>query len=278
MSQGHRLIEPRSIFEATATNHVSLRVADYALSRDFYMDLFGMTSVYDDGSTCAISFGSPSRSLFIRQAQDGEPAPVIDHLAISVAGFDAEAAGRELETYGFEPERRGEHGWAIEDPEGFPIEICAEEGVLPGGTAAEPAPDPGPAGTSSGAFQATAVNHVAYLVRNYTQTRDFYIDLFGMQVTFEDRQKCAIAYGHPEDALYLSSAGADGAVVDHLAFSIADFDLSAAEATLRDLGFDPEDDGPFAWSIWDPDGLKVQVCAELGVYPGGRRDPYHVPR
>ena len=49
-STGNRLIAPQSVFTATATNHISYRVADYARMRDFYMDLLGMRCVYDDGT------------------------------------------------------------------------------------------------------------------------------------------------------------------------------------------------------------------------------------
>ena len=33
--------------------------------------------------------------------------------------------------------------------------------------------------------------------------------------------------------------------------------------------------GDSAWTLFDPDGYRVQVCAEYGVYPGAARDFFH---
>ena len=37
-------------FKAVAVNHISYQVADYARTRDFYVDLLGMKAVADTGS------------------------------------------------------------------------------------------------------------------------------------------------------------------------------------------------------------------------------------
>ena len=280
-STGNRLIAPQSVFTATATNHISYRVADYARMRDFYMDLLGMRCVYDDGTKCAVEFGSPARSLYIIESQAGADLPYVDHLAFSVADFDLESSKAALERWGFEPEYDGDHAWTIQDSEGFKVQICDEEGVFPGAARPDATTEgrvpTGRAAERPGVFRATAVNHVAYRVPDYARARDFYIDLLGMRVAFEDGLKCSVAFGDPEDALYIMPSGDAPAHVDHLAFSVADFDLDSGAAELRNQGHDPEDDGSYAWTIWDPEGYKIQICAETGVYPGARRDPYHNP-
>jgi hypothetical protein len=101
-----------------------------------------------------------------------------------------------------------------------------------------------------------------------------------MRVAFDDGLKCALNFGPPggpEDSIYFVPR-AEGPVVDHIAISIADFDLQKTEETLKKLGMEYHDDGDSAWTILDPNGYRVQVCAETGVYPGAARDFFHQTR
>ena len=50
-------------FKAVAYNHINYQVADYAKVRDFYIDLFGMKCVWDDGKQCSLEFGAPRKLL-----------------------------------------------------------------------------------------------------------------------------------------------------------------------------------------------------------------------
>jgi len=163
-------------------------------------------------------------------------------------------------------------------------QICAEAGVFPG-TATRGWNTEGkiPSGArasrpSKTGWKATAINHVSYGVPDYRRTRDFYIDLFGMRVAFEDGIKCALSFGaDPEDSLYIVPR-ADGPVIDHIAISIAGFDLAETERTLQRLGLAYSADGDSAWTLTDPNGRVVQVCAETGVYPGAAFDFFHQTR
>src|SRR6516165_7850198 len=44
----------RSFPVPTNINHLSCAVSDYARSRDFYIDLFGMRLAWDNGKQCAL--------------------------------------------------------------------------------------------------------------------------------------------------------------------------------------------------------------------------------
>lgn len=281
-STHRRLIEPQSVFKGTATNHIAYKVADYRVARDFYMDVLGMKCTYDDGVRCAVSFGSPKREIYIVEGKPGEETPFVDHLAYSIADFDLEGAKRRLEEFGYEPEYDGDFAWTIKDPDGYKIQICAEEGVFPGaalpGATTEGNIPTGDAYERPGLFTATAVNHIAFRSPDYARSRDYYVDLLGGWVAFEDGQKCSVEFGPaPHDALYIlgTKQPGDPANVDHFAISVADFDLDGAKRILEEAGFEPEDDGAAAWTIWDPDGYKIQICAETGVYPGARHDLHH---
>jgi catechol 2,3-dioxygenase-like lactoylglutathione lyase family enzyme len=119
-------------------------------------------------------------------------------------------------------------------------------------------------------FRAVAYNHISYNVADVARIRDFYVDLYGMKVAWDDGKQCSLECGNPPDALYLRKLKQPGdrANVDHLAFSIANFNKDAVEAELKRRGLDVKDDGPKAWSTKDPDGLTIQICAIRGVFPG----------
>jgi catechol 2,3-dioxygenase-like lactoylglutathione lyase family enzyme len=56
--------------------------------------------------------------------------------------------------------------------------------------------------------------------------------------------------------------------VDHFAFSIENFQLEPVRAELARRGLDPKPDGEYAWTIKDPSGVTLQICATHGVFPG----------
>src|SRR6266481_1094650 len=53
-------------FKAVAYNHINYQVSDYAKVRDFYVNLFGMKCVWDDGKQCSVEFGDPPNAIYIR--------------------------------------------------------------------------------------------------------------------------------------------------------------------------------------------------------------------
>jgi catechol 2,3-dioxygenase-like lactoylglutathione lyase family enzyme len=110
--------------KATNFNHVSYEVADYAKTRDFYANLFGMKVTEDDGKGCRLSFGD---SILIARTRASKlPTPHVDHIAYTVANWDQEKEAVEAEL-----KRRGVHilrGDAktsihVLDPDGFEVQM-----------------------------------------------------------------------------------------------------------------------------------------------------------
>ena len=279
-----RLLAPRSLFKATAFNHLSYNVDHYAKTRDWYMYIFCMDCVYDDGRQASVACGNPRLEIYIR-TKENLPMPCMDHWAISIADFDAEQVHRVLLKWGIDGVGwDGDFAWHARDNNGFMTQVCAEVGVFPGAATRGwttdgriPTGDRASRPSRTG-WRATAINHVSYGVPDYRRTRDFYIDMFGMRVAFEDGIKCALSFGaDPEDSIYLVQHS-DGPMIDHIAISIADFDLAETEKAIRAIGLDYKDDGDSAWTLTDLNGYKVQVCAETGVYPGAAHDFFHQTR
>jgi len=271
-------------FKAIAVNHISYNVEDYAKSRDFYMDLLGMRLTFDDGKGCALEFGSLKSpdSLYIRNYKPGGKANV-DHIALSVAdwtGPSSEALLKEiLKPQGQEPKFDGDAAWFAWDPDGYTVQVCAEKGVYPGAAVHDFDAKPGLDGAakmnasrpkSASPFTATAVNHLSYNSADYAKSRDWYMDVFGMKLTYDDGKGAALEFGNPKapDSIYIRNVKeGQKANVDHMAFSVANFNIKDAEEKLKSHGLDPKFDGDAAWSLRDPDGYLFQVCGEKGVYP-----------
>src|SRR6185295_686076 len=74
---------------ATYINHVSMQVADYKKTRDFYVGLFGMKVSNDDGMQCRLSFGD--NIVIARNASSRPGGKVgVDHIAYTLAGWDTD--------------------------------------------------------------------------------------------------------------------------------------------------------------------------------------------
>lgn len=131
------------------------------------------------------------------------------------------------------------------------------------------------------ALNAVAYNHINYQVQEYAKVRDFYVNVFGMKVVYDDGKQCSVVCGDPPDAIYIRpltrplnrapgnwSAQMGQGNVDHFAFSIENFELDPVRAELARRSLDPKPDGAYAWSIKDPNGTTIQICATHGVFPG----------
>src|SRR5258705_3325433 len=107
---------------ATYINHVSMQVADYKKTRDFYVGLFGMTVSNDDGMQCRLSFGD--NILIARNASSRPGGKVgVDHVAYTLAGWDTDksvkpAVEAELKRRGLMI-RTTEGSFHVPDPDGF---------------------------------------------------------------------------------------------------------------------------------------------------------------
>ena len=61
-------------FPVVNVQHLSLAAADYVKSRDFYINVFGMKDAWDNGSGCALEFGSPACPTASTSARSGRVA------------------------------------------------------------------------------------------------------------------------------------------------------------------------------------------------------------
>jgi catechol 2,3-dioxygenase-like lactoylglutathione lyase family enzyme len=119
-----------------------------------------------------------------------------------------------------------------------------------------------PAAAEGKGFQAVAVNHVSYVVADYTKTRDFYADLLGMKVSHDDGKQCYMSFG--DTFLLPRNARPDGKTpsVSHIAYTIDHWDQKAVETELVRRGHKPRVDTEDSFHITDPDGFDLQISGK----------------
>jgi catechol-2,3-dioxygenase len=111
---------------ATYINHVSMQVADYTKTRDFYSGLFGMKVTNDDGKQCRLNFGN---NILIARNASSRPGGKagVDHVAYTLANWDTDKAVKpaveaELKRRGLKI-RTTEGSFHVEDPDGFEVQM-----------------------------------------------------------------------------------------------------------------------------------------------------------
>jgi catechol 2,3-dioxygenase-like lactoylglutathione lyase family enzyme len=112
---------------ALSINHVSMQVADYTKTRDFYAGLLGMKISDDDGKTqCRLTFGD--NILIPRNASSRPGGKVgVDHIAYTLANWDTDksvkpAVEAELKKRGLNI-RVTEGSFHVQDPDGFEVQV-----------------------------------------------------------------------------------------------------------------------------------------------------------
>jgi catechol 2,3-dioxygenase-like lactoylglutathione lyase family enzyme len=110
-------------------------------------------------------------------------------------------------------------------------------------------------------FKATSVNHISYQVADYRRTRDFYADLLGMAVSADDGKQCYLTFGDTAIIARNSKHPTDKPLVDHIAYTIENWNTQEVEAELKRRGLKPEQDYD-SFHIVDPDGYDVQIASK----------------
>ena len=110
-------------------------------------------------------------------------------------------------------------------------------------------------------FKATAVNHISFGVADYKRTRDFYADLFGMVVSEDDGKQCYLTFGDTVLIARKSRQPQDKPFIDHIAYTIDNWNHQEVEAELKRRGLKPEPDFD-SFHFVDPDGYDVQIAGK----------------
>jgi len=123
-----------------------------------------------------------------------------------------------------------------------------------------------PASAEGKGFQAVAVNHISYVCADYAKTRDFYADLLGMQVSHDDGKQCYMSFGNtfllPRNARTGGKTPQTAPLINHIAYTIDNWDKKAVEAELLRRGLSPRPDTEDSFHVKDPDGFDLQISGK----------------
>ena len=145
-------------------------------------------------------------------------------------------------------------------------------------------------------LKAALVNHISYTCPDFKQAGDWYSKVFNLdQVGLKDTE-VTLPFGKKGEQPYgvkakdvpltfiicrtrdLNAPAANGqprpssqAVVNHIAYTIADYDRAKVLAELKRMGFDnPREDGEHSFHILDPFGYDVQISGiKMTALTGG---------
>ncbi len=109
-------------------------------------------------------------------------------------------------------------------------------------------------------FKAIGVNHISYEVADYAKIRDFYADLLGMKVSRDNGKQCFLSFS--ETLIIPRNRASRTPRIDHIAYTIDDWDRSSVEAELKSRGLQPRADTPNSFHVNDPAGFDLQICGK----------------
>ena len=122
-----------------------------------------------------------------------------------------------------------------------------------------------PAATPAGpGFKAIGVNHISLEVQDYRRARDFYSNLLGMAVSADDGKQCYLSFGDTVLIArnhYQASEKNAKPLVDHIAYSIDNWNHERVEQELKQRGLNPQPDFD-SFHFVDPDGYDVQIAGK----------------
>lgn len=150
--------------------------------------------------------------------------------------------------------------------------------------------------TSNPALKVALVNHVSYTCPNFQQAADWYSKIFNLEQVGATKNDVALPFGKKDDkpmgvtasdvpttSLIIRSRDVDAparvettprrksrALVNHIAYTIADYNKDRVRAELKRLGYpNPREDGPHSFHVVDVNGYDVQISGIEMTAVGG---------
>jgi len=277
-----------TVFPVTTINHLSCAVADYAKSRDFYVDLFDMRLVWDNGKGCALEFGSMTspNGIYIRSVSKPDEKPTVNHIAYGLKNFmsyksDMKAELDRRQLTNIRPD--SEVGWICNDPKGYMLNVVPEKdkAMFPGAASPcdvaaskkctdaaaeglknlEAPPKPGGKG-----FKA---NYYSYVTLNVPKDAiesemEFYRDMFGMKVIYHqsnENPEAFLRFGQNTLFLRPTEGSNEKPYCNHFGFVVENFNREKVKAELERRGLSPKAESKLAWTVSDPDGFQISIAA-----------------
>lgn len=250
----------------TGISHLALYESDMEAAKTFYGHTLGLPliSAADESPRYCVN---PLQSLELEPTPSPAPRNRVAHLAFSVK--DAEEVRSYLGTHGIQvpdkvlPGRGGVHWFAMNDPDGNPIEFV------------EDPPHPAPC-DNSGAVSRKLI-HAGFLVTDRAAEDHFYKELLGFKLYWHGGMKNDVTdwvdMQVPDGSQwleYMLNVSPDSSqrvlgIFNHLALGVPD--IHAAADKLKQNGWKETDDekpqigrdGKWQLNLYDPEATRVEL-------------------
>jgi catechol 2,3-dioxygenase-like lactoylglutathione lyase family enzyme len=273
---------PDSALAVTTVNHLSYSSPNYKVTRDFYINLFGMRDVWDDGLKCQLDCGPEDapNSFYMTESKPGVQ-PTVAHFSFGLPDFwkltdrvKDDLTRRGLP--GVHPD--GEAGWFVNGPSGYVQHIVTvkDPAMFPGAAKpcivarSEMCKDAYAAGVKNLAsfpkpdgkgFKALYFHYIVLRVADVANEANFYRDVMRMRPVSQKPDEVALRFG--ENTLVIRPAGAGGKPsCNEFGFVVENYDQAkvAAELERRGIAFKPNPAGGLLFK--DPNGLDIGIAGK----------------
>jgi catechol 2,3-dioxygenase-like lactoylglutathione lyase family enzyme len=122
-------------------------------------------------------------------------------------------------------------------------------------------------------FKMIAINHISYACPDYRKARDFYTSVLGMENAKDDgKTRANLSFGPKRGGNYFIARNATAntppakSVVDHVCYTIPNWDDARVNATLKARGLNPTGRSGSV-NVLDPFNYSVQLASSEAENP-----------
>ncbi len=122
-----------------------------------------------------------------------------------------------------------------------------------------------PVAEAAGGFKAVWLNHYTYVAPDLKKTRDWYHEVFGMQIGHEEAKLSHMWYGDKSDTLMIvrqADSGEQAPRIEKFGFTIENFDKKAVEEELKRRGIQAKADTDKGFWFTAPEGNEIGLFAK----------------
>jgi catechol 2,3-dioxygenase-like lactoylglutathione lyase family enzyme len=125
--------------------------------------------------------------------------------------------------------------------------------------------------TAARGFKVLGINHISYSCPDYVKARDFYTSVLGIESApgRDNGKRASLMFGPPPGkggsfmGVRTFEAKTGTAVVDHVCYTVSDWNEAGVRATLKAKGLDVTGrDGSL--HVYDPFDYDVQIASAVG--------------
>jgi catechol 2,3-dioxygenase-like lactoylglutathione lyase family enzyme len=246
VSPGVLAQQARAPIQTRRLNNVMIAVANLDRSTAFYEKMFGPS--VRQGDTAVFRVGDGPHFFGLRATRGGERPDFLSY-GMTVVDFDPERVMRALADHGVggsQISRRGDTPELfVADPNGIKLQLQHTAYGYGSGARGDMLP-PAPKAAAKSAFQPKSINHVTLTIANGAREDEFYRTVFGLPVRAMQGDGVTLAIGEGTDGIVFNpKTNNPNAVsgINHVCFTIENFDAERAMATLIDNGLVPIETG-----------------------------------